>query len=142
MTVEDNILRYLDKVQELRRIEQEINDALPPQLWTRYHNLQLELESDKSVIQKEIKDVGKSVEVGGCLFKISTRTKVTVSPDLLETARDLGHLNTLVDMGVITKVTVNEDQINRLDPDLAAIYSGFVQEEPTTVLTWPKKADK
>ena len=58
------------------------------------------------------------------------------------TAQDLGHLGTLVDLGVITGIKVNEDMIGRLDPELSGIYSNLVEKKQYTSLTWPKKADK
>ena len=142
MPITQKIDTYLEKLEELKSLEQEIVEILPPQLWDRYQKLQLEIPSDKSVLQKEIKEGKTTIDHAGLSFKVSTRNRSTISPNFLSTARDLGHVDTLIDLGVITGIKINEDQIERLDPELAGIYGNLVSKTPTLALSWPKRADK
>ena len=140
--IENDITEYRNKIKELKDLEKEIVDTLPEQLWDKYHLLKAEIESDKSVIQKKIKDGKESVSVDDMLFKVSTRTRTSIPDSFMYTALDLGHIETLIDIGVITGVKVNEDMVSRLDPEMAGIYSNLIEKKPYTALTWPKKADK
>ena len=141
MSIEDKVHEYRSKIKTLKELEQEIVELLPDALWNKYHNLKAEVESDKSVIQKEIKAGKQTVEVDGLRFKMSTRTRTSIPDSFMYTALDLGHLDTLVDIGVITGVKVNEDMIGRLSPEMAGIYSNLVERKEYSALTWPKKAD-
>lgn len=140
--IEQKIKTYRDKVQALKELEQEIVETLPEKLWDTYNNLKAELESDKSVIQKEIKDTGTSVEVDGMVFKVSNRERLSIPDSFMYTAADLGHVSKLIDLGVITGIKVNEDMLERLPPDLSAIYSNLVEKSSYRAVTWPKKADQ
>ena len=142
MPIEEEIKQYRDKIQELLEIEQTITELLPEQLWDRYQKLQLEIPSDKSVLQKKIKDGKSTVETDGLVFKVSSRTRTQVPQEFMETAAELGHFEQLVDTGVITGLKINEDQLERVDPELAGIYKNLLKQQPYLVLTWPKKADK
>ena len=139
--IEDNIKKYLGKIQELRELERLIETELPEGLWKRYQNLKLEIPSDKSVLQKEIKDHKQTVEVDGIKFGLSKRSKTSIGKDFMLTAKDLGHLELLVDLGVVTDIKINEEQIERLEPELQAIYSNLVKKFEIPILRWPKKAD-
>lgn len=141
MTIEDKIKAYLDKLESLRAIEQEIEELVPDYLREQREKLTQEIESDKSVIQKDIKDLGAGVEVDGLKFKLSTRTRSGVSPDFMHTAVELGHIEDLIKIGLITEVKVNEDMIERLDPEMAGIYRNLIIKKPYQAITWPKKAD-
>lgn len=141
MSIEDKIKQYLDKIDEYKEIEKLIVETLPEQVWTRYEQLKLELESDKSLIQKQIKEEKTSVEVDGHKFGLSTRSKTGIDPDFMHVAKELGHLDELIDMGVITDLKINADQIQRLDPEKLAIYQNLITESTYTVLRWPKRAD-
>ena len=142
MSIEDKVLSYREKVEKLKALEKEITELLPDRVWDEYHNLQLEVASDKGVLQKKIKEGQQTVEVGSLVFKVSTRARTHIPDSFMYTAQDLGHLGTLVDLGVITGIKVNEDMIGRLDPELSGIYSNLVEKKQYTSLTWPKKADK
>ena len=142
MSAEEEIKKYLRKVEELKEIENLIEQELPEGLWRRYNNLKMEIPSDKSVLQKEIKEGKTSLNVEGVQFSFSTRTKSAVSKDFIHVARDLGHLDYLVDMDVIKDVKINIDQIQRLEPDMVAIYSDLINKFDISVLRWPKKADQ
>ena len=139
--LEDKIMNYRDKVQEVHDLLNEIQKVVPPALWDRYNQIKSELPSDKSVIMKEIKDGKETIECDGITFRVSQRSRTTIPEEFLHTARDLGHLDVLVDLGVITGIKVNEDQLQRIDPELAGIYSNLVKKVKTTALTWPKKVD-
>lgn len=139
--IEDRLKEYMNKVQELKQLRQEIQEHIPNELALKEEQLALEVESDKSVLQKQIKDGGDTVIVDGTYFKVSTRSKSAVSEEFLPTAKDLGHLEYLVEVGVITDVKVNEDMIQRLDPELAGIYSNLMVQKPYKALSWPKKVD-
>lgn len=141
MNTEEKIIEYRNKIQKLKELEQEITELLPDKVWDMYHNLQAEILSDKSVIQKEIKAGKESIEVNGLYFKMSTRSRASIPDSFMYTALDLGHLDKLVDLGVITGVKVNEDMISRLPPELAGIYNNLVEKKEYVALTWPKKAD-
>ena len=142
MNIEDKILEYRQKIKTLKELEQEITELLPDKLWENFHNLKAEIDSDKSIIQKDLKAGKESVQVDGIVFKVSTRTRTSIPDNFMFTALDLGHLDKLVDIGVITGVKVNEDMIERLPPELAGIYSNLVEKKEYKALTWPKKADK
>lgn len=142
MTIEEKIRAYLEKVQSLKAIEKEIEDIVPDYLLEQQEKLTQEVESDKSLIQKDIKASGAGVEVDGIKFKVSTRTRSSVSPDFMYTAVELGHIEHLIEIGLITDVKVNEDMIERLDPEMAGIYRNLIVQKPYQALTWPKKADK
>ena len=142
MTIEDKIKTYLEKVKALKEIEAEIQEIVPDYLLEQQEKLSQEVESDKSVIQKEIKSSGVGIEVEGLRFKMSTRTRSSVSPDFMYTAVELGHIEELIKIGLITDVKVNEDMIERLEPEMAGIYRNLIVKKPYQALTWPKKADK
>lgn len=142
MSIEEKIRNYRHKVQQLNALEQQVMEALPDHLWESYHNLKDEIESDKSVIQKSLKEQNESVEVDGLLFKLGSRTRTVIPESFMYTAQDLGHLDTLVDLGVITGVSVNDAMLERLPPELAGIYSNLVERKEYKSLTWPKGADK
>lgn len=141
-SIEDKITDYLNKVEELSGLEKYILECVPEQLWNRYNNLKEELPSDKSVLQKELKDGKQTVEHGGHKFVVYDRTTTAPSEEFLETAKELGHLEKLIDSGVITGIKVDEDQIQRLEPNLLAIYSNLIKEYKVTSIRWPKKADE
>ena len=142
MSIESELEAYLLKVKELREIENAITESLPDQLWTRYTNLQKEIPSDKSVLQKKLREGKQTIEHDNIKFVVYNRNTTKLSEDFLPTARDLGHLEKLVDLGVITGIKINEDQIERLDPELQAIYGNLVDKVKTLAVRWPKKADK
>lgn len=141
MSVEDNIKDYLRKIEELKELEALIEQELPEGLWRRYNNLKMEIPSDKSVLQKQLKDGKTSVEVEGHRFSFSTRTKTAISKDFIHVAKDMGHLDDLVEMGVIKDFKVNEEQIQRLPVEMQAIYLDLINTFDISVLRWPKKAD-
>ena len=141
MSIEEKVKNYRRKIQKLKELEQEITEILPDKVWDMYHNLKAEIVSDKSVIQKDIKAGKESVDVEGIYFKMSTRNRTSIPDSFMYTALDLGHLDRLVDLGVITGVKVNEDMIERLPPELAGIYSNLIERKEYLALTWPKKAD-
>lgn len=141
MSVEDKIKEYLRKTEELKELEALIEQELPEGLWRRYNNLKMELPSDKSVLQKDIKDGKTSVEVEGHKFGFSVRTKTEISKDFIHVAKNMGHLDTLVEMGVITDVKVNEDQIQRLPVEMQAIYLDLINTFDVSVLRWPSRLD-
>ena len=142
MTIEEKIKVYREKIKSLKAVEEEIADIVPDYLLEQQEKLSKEIESDKSVIQKEIKDFGSGVEVDGIKFKLSERTRSSVSPDFMYTAVELGHIGELIKLGLITDIKVNEDMIERLDPEMAGIYRNLIIKKPYKALTWPKKADK
>lgn len=141
MSIEEKVKNYRNKIAELKALEREIAETLPDQLWNAYHNLQKEIVSDKSVLQKQMKDGKQTIEVDGIKFKISTRTRTSIPDNFMYTALDLGHLPRLIDLGVITGVKVNEDMIQRLPEEMAGIYTQLIEKKPYQALTWPKKAD-
>ena len=136
------IQEYRKKIKKLQEMEQELIEVIGSDVWDMYHRLQQEIESDKSVIQKEIKAGKETVEVDGLKFKMSTRTRTSIPDKFMFTALDLGHLDKLVDLGVITGVKVNEDMIERLPPELSGIYGNLIEKTEYSALTWPKKADR
>jgi len=135
--IENKIKEYTEKVKTLEEITKEIEETIP-ELIEMQKRLELEVASDKSVIQKELKDLGNPVEVDGHWFKMSTRTRSAVTDDFMYTALELGHLEHLIEVGAITGIKVNEDVISRLDPELAGIYSNLIQQKPYVALSWPK----
>ena len=140
MNIEKKLLDYLENKEKLQAIEKEILEILPDNLWDKYCKLKAQLPSDKAVISSAIKKAGDSVSIGNHTIKIGSRNRKKVDGEgVLSTAMKLKHLETLIEYGVVTGVTVSEDQISRLDPELQAIYEGFVSKTPYTVLTWPKK---
>ena len=141
-TLEDKITDYLKKVAELAELERHILDCVPDQLWQRYNNIKQEIPSDNSVIQKELREGKTTIEHEGHKIVVYDRTKTAPSADFLETAKELGHLESLVELGVITGIKINEDQIQRLEPNLQAIYSNLVNTFKITSIRWPKKADE
>ena len=138
--IEDKIRTYAEKVKALKEITKEIEETIP-ELIEMQRRLAQEVASDKSVIQKELKDLGDTLEVDGHWFKMSTRTRSSVTDDFMFTALDLGHLELLIEAGAITWVKVNEDVISRLDPEVAGIYNNLIQKKPYKALTWPKGFD-
>ena len=97
------------------------------------------LESQKSgLVEKaktELREAGPgSVKLGSYNFRVATGgvKKVFDLEDILEEADDRGHMKELLRCGVLT-YTVNETQMERLDPELRAIYGNMYTTQVGTL---------
>ena len=73
LTLENEIKQYIKNVKDLEHVEKEIIGMLPEGLWKHYLDLKNRLPSDKSIIQKKIKENKSPIEVGDYSFKLSKR---------------------------------------------------------------------
>ena len=138
MSIEDQIKKHIETIQAMHALEELIRESLEEGLWDNFVRKQLEVASQKATLQTDIKKAGNTVQVDGFKFGVSTRSrdKVNLTALLTECER-AGDLQILLDTGVLT-YKANPDQIDRLPPELAAVYKGFVVNTPYKALTWPK----
>lgn len=138
MSLQDRIKEHIETIKAMHALEELIKENLEEGLWENFERKQLEVASQKATLQTDIKKGGSTVEVEGFKFGVSTRSRDKVNlTALLEECERAGNLQILLDTGVLT-YKVNPDQIDRLPPELAAVYKGFVVSSPYKALTWPK----
>jgi|SaaInlStandDraft_3_1057020.scaffolds.fasta_scaffold00942_7 hypothetical protein len=104
-----------------------------------------ELEAKRPALvneaKKELREGGAgSTKIGAYQFRVSSGSdkKVYDSEDIVEEAEERGHMDELFRYGVIG-YTVNPTQMERLNPELRAIYGQmFTLKKGTLRVTIPK----
>lgn len=104
-----------------------------------------ELEAKKpdlvAAAKKELRDGGAgSTKIGAYQFRVAAggEKKVYDAEDLVEEAEERGHMDELLRFGVL-QYAVNDTQMQRLTPELRAIYgSMFTLKKGTLRVTIPK----
>ena len=134
-------------VDKLLETNQEIAD-----LWERLKladpdavEMLRELEAKKPGLvdeaKKELREAGPgSTKIGSYSFRVSAGNdkKVFDAEDIVEEAEDRGHMDELMRYGVI-EYAVNPTQMERLNPELRAIYGEmYTMKKGTLRVTIPK----
>lgn len=105
------------------------------------HELQAKKPGLVSEAKKELREGGPgSTKVGAYSFRVSSGgdKKVFDAEDIVEEAEDRGHMDELMRYGVVA-YTVNATQMERLNPELRAIYGEmFTMKKGTLRVSIPK----
>jgi hypothetical protein len=110
-----------------------------PHEMKRLRELEDEIPALRDSLKEKIREHGRSGTYMDYRFTVQKKTKVVVDTgELLERAQERGEIGLLVEAGVLT-YSANAHQIERLDGELQAVYSGFVEKKAmTAAVTLPK----